>query len=117
MGSANNFGIRKSKTRYVMILNPDTILKSDTLDKIYEVSHNLDFAILSPLNDNNKYPNYKKINNFDDKKDLLDVDQVDGYSMILDKSFFNDNFDEKIFMYLENDDLCLRAKKRKKLYL
>ena len=119
MGSANNFGIRKSKTRYVMILNPDTILKSDTLDKIYEVSHNLDFAILSPLNDNNKYPNYKKINNFDDKKDLLDVDQVDGYSMILDKSFFNDNFfDEKIFMYLENDDLCLRTKKNgKKIYI
>ena len=34
--------------------------------------------------------------------------------MILDKSKFNENFfDEKIFMYLENDDLCLRMKKLK----
>ena len=31
MGSGNNFGINKSKTRYVMILNPDTILKIDIL--------------------------------------------------------------------------------------
>ena len=27
MGSGNNFGIKKSKTKYVMILNPDTVLK------------------------------------------------------------------------------------------
>ena len=26
MGQGNNFGIEKSKTRYVMILNPDTVL-------------------------------------------------------------------------------------------
>jgi len=119
MGSGNNLGIKKSKTRYVMILNPDTILKPDTLSKIYEISHNLDFAILSPLSDNEKYPNYKKVNNSNDEKGLLEVDQIDGYSMILDKNQFNDNFfDEKIFMYLENDDLCLRTKKnRKKIYI
>jgi len=119
MGSGNNLGIKKSNTRYVMILNPDTILKPDTLSKIYEISHNLDFAILSPLSDNEKYPNYKKVNNSNDEKGLLEVDQIDGYSMILDKNQFNDNFfDEKIFMYLENDDLCLRTKKnRKKIYI
>ena len=119
MGSGNNLGIKKSKTRYVMILNPDTILKPDTLSKIYEISHNLDFAILSPLSDNEKYPNYKKVNNSNDERGLLEVDQIDGYSMILDKNQFNDNFfDEKIFMYLENDDLCLRTKKnRKKIYI
>jgi len=119
MGSGNNLGIKKSNTRYVMILNPDTILKPDTLSKIYEISHNLDFAILSPLSDNEKYPNYKKVNNSNDEKGLLEVDQIDGYSMILDKNQFNDNFfDEKIFMYLENDDLCLRTKKNgKKIYI
>ncbi len=119
MGSGNNLGIKKSKTRYVMILNPDTILKKDTLNEIFKISYNLDFAILSPLNDNEKYPNYKKINYFDEDKGLIDVDQIDGYSMILDKNHFKDNyFDEKIFMYLENDDLCLRTKKSgKKIYI
>jgi len=59
MGSGNNFGIEKSSTRYVMILNPDTILKPDTLRRIFEKSKNLEFAILSPLSDDKNYPNYK----------------------------------------------------------
>jgi len=120
MGAGNNFGIKKSNTRYVMVLNPDTILKTDTLSQIFEISKNLEFSILSPLSDNKDYPNYK-INNKQEKEesDLFEVNQVDGYAMILDKKEFNDNFfDEKIFMYLENDDLCLRAKKNnKKIYI
>ena len=121
MGAGNNFGIEKSNTRYVMILNPDTILKPDTLSQIFEKSKNLDFAILSPLSDNKDYPNYKIKNNKtkDQKSDLFEVDQVDGYAMILDKNKFNESFfDEKIFMYLENDDLCLRTiRAKQKIYI
>ena len=53
------------------------------------------------------------------KNDLFEVDQVDGYAMILDKNKFDNSFfDEKIFMYLENDDLCLRIRKAKeKIYI
>ena len=117
MGSGNNIGIEKSDTRYVMILNPDTILRPDTLTNIFQISKNLDFAILSPLSDNENYPNYKLINN--QIENLIDVQSIDGYSMILDKKQFDNNFfDEKIFMYLENDDLCLRARnKGKKIYI
>ena len=120
MGSGNNFGIEKSKTRYVMILNPDTVLKPNTLNQIFEISKNLEFAILSPLSDNKDYPNYKVQKELTNKKKgLFEVDQIDGYAMILDKNQFKDNFfDEKIFMYLENDDLCLRTKKdNKKIYI
>ena len=75
---------------------------------------------MSPVSDNKDYPNYKiysKLKN--DQNDLIEVDQIDGYAMILDTKQFNDNFfDEKIFMYLENDDLCLRVKKnKKKIYI
>ena len=120
MGAGNNFGIKKSKSRYVMILNPDTILKNNTLKEIYEISKNLDFAILSPLSDNKDHPNYKNRNKHEEKKNnLMEVDSVDGYAMILDKTKFNEDFfDEKIFMYLENDDLCLRMKKKgEKIYI
>jgi len=120
MGPGNNLGIKKSNTRYVMVLNPDTILKKDSLNHIFKISKNLQFAILSPLSDNKDYPNYK-INNkkLKNEGELFEVDQVDGYAMILDKKQFNNNFfDEKIFMYLENDDLCLRAKKdNKKIFI
>ena len=116
MGSGNNFGIKKSNTRYVMILNPDTILKPNTLSQIFDVSKDLDFAILSPISDNKHYPNYKIDNDSKQNNNhLFEVDQIDGYSMILDKKQFNEKFfDEKIFMYLENDDLCLRSKKDNK---
>ncbi len=113
MGSGNNFGIKKSKTRYVMILNPDVVLDKNTIDEILKISHNLNFAILSPINKDKNYPNYKINNKTKIKNSLFEVDSVDGYAMILDKTKFENNFfDEKIFMYLENDDLCLRVKKK-----
>ena len=114
MGVGNNLGIKKSKTRYVMILNPDTILNNDTLDQIFKISKSLDFAILSPISDKDNFPNYKIKNKTNYlEKDFFEVDQVDGYSMVIDKSKFDEKFfDENIFMYLENDDLCLRVKKK-----
>jgi len=114
MGAGNNLGIKKSKTRYVMILNPDTILNNDTLDQIFKISKSLDFAILSPISDKDNFPNYKIKNKTNYlEKDFFEVDQVDGYSMVIDKSKFDEKFfDENIFMYLENDDLCLRVKKK-----
>ena len=122
MGSGNNFGLKKSTTDYVMILNPDTILKQNTLSEIFKISYNLDFAILSPISSDEKFPNFIKNKNNQQKiihKDLFEVDRVDGYSMILNKSkFSNQFFDENIFMYLENDDLCLRMKKKnEKIYV
>ena len=114
MGAGNNLGIKKSKTRYVMILNPDTILNNDTLDQIFKISKSLDFAILSPISDKDNFPNYKIKNKTNYlEKDFFEVDQVDGYSMVIDKSKFDEKFfDENIFMYLENDDLCLRVRKK-----
>ena len=100
MGAGNNFGIERSKTRFVMILNPDTILRSDTLNQIFEKSKNLEFAILSPLSDDKNYPNYKIENNKVkiEKNDLFEVDQVDGYAMILDKEKFNNIFLTKKYL-------------------
>ena len=75
-------------------------------------------AILSPISDNLNYPNYKvetrtNISSDELNKDLMQVSEIDGYSMIINKKYFSDKnyFDENFFMYLENVDLCLRAKK------
>ena len=120
MGSGNNFGIKKSKTRYVLILNPDTILKTESIDKMLEVCSEVDFAILSPINEDPKYPNFKFEKNKKKTLDnLFEVDYVDGFAMMLDTHKFDGNFfDENFFMYLENDDLCLRMKKKgEKIYI
>ena len=116
MGAGNNLGIIKSNTQYVYVLNPDVLLNKDTFSNINSSISNLEnFAILSPISDNLSYPNYKinKNNNSIDDNIIKNVEEIDGYSMIINKNFFSDNifFDEKIFMYLENVDLCLRARK------
>tara|TARA_X000000950_G_scaffold265315_1_gene339455 strand:- start:255 stop:1121 length:867 start_codon:yes stop_codon:yes gene_type:complete len=117
MGAGNNLGILRSNTQYVYVLNPDVVLKKDTLSNINtSISGLQNFAILSPISDNLDYPNYKigkKIDETINKDIIANVEEIDGYSMIINKSFFSNNifFDEKFFMYLENVDLCLRAKK------
>jgi len=117
MGAGNNLGIIKSNTQYVYVLNPDVVLKNDTIININNSISKLDnFAVLSPLSDNPLYPNYRSNSTEilkDDGKSISNVEEIDGYSMIINKDCFDDNFffDEKFFMYLENVDLCLRAKK------
>ncbi len=112
MGRGNNVGIKNSSSNYVLIINPDTILYKDTISELISTSNKIDFSILSPLSDNKNYPNYKGVNSEDG--DLIDVDHVDGYSMLINKSKFNNQyFDEEIFMFLENNDLCKRMKIRK----
>ena len=121
MGASNNIGILRSKTQFAYILNPDTKLNVSTIDKLIESADKIvDFAILSPLCSDRRFPNYK---NYEKKSDLnneiIEVDTIDGFSMLINKSKFNNSFfDENIFLYLENDDICLRARKNnQKIYI
>ena len=121
MGASNNIGILQSKTQFAYILNPDTKLNVSTIDKLIEAADKIvDFAILSPLCSDSRFPNYKIY----EKKSVLnnqiiEVDTIDGFSMLINKSKFNNSFfDENIFLYLENDDICLRARKNnQKIYI
>ena len=122
MGASNNIGIKKSNTNYVFILNPDVIFKENTFLGIKEALKKIDdFSIISPLNEDVNFPNYeikKKYQNIND--DILEVDTVDGFSMLINKSKFKNEmyFDENFFLYLENTDLCFRQKKEnEKIYI
>ena len=122
MGASNNIGILRSKTQYVHILNPDTIFRDDTFENLVNTCKKLnDFAILSPLHSKLDYPNFKIYKNVELNNDeITDVDSLDGFSMLINKNKFKDNnfFDENFFLYLENDDLCLRTKKmNEKIYI
>ena len=122
MGASNNIGIKKSNTNYVFILNPDVTFKENTFLEIKETLKKIDdFSIISPLNEDSNFPNYeikKKYQNISD--DIIEVDTVDGFSMLINKSKFKNEiyFDENFFLYLENTDLCLRQKKEnEKIYI
>ena len=121
-GASNNLGIKRSNTQFSYILNPDVIFKKDTFDNLCRSCSDIsDFSIVSPIHSDKNYPNYKikkKYNFISDN--IIEVDDLDGFSMLINKNNFDesDYFDENFFLYLENNDLCLRVKKNnQKIYV
>merc|ERR1711991_205648 len=68
MGAGNNIALKACKTNFAYVLNPDTKLNEDTMDKLIETLNDVsDFTLASPINDNENIPNYKKV---EIKKDI-----------------------------------------------
>ena len=111
-GKGNNLGISKVDTQYAFILNPDTILEENSLEKFYKAQFFLkdDFTILAP----NLFNNYGYFlnSNKNINKEILEVDYVKGFAMLINlkKIHPKDLFDEKFFLFLEEIDLCKRIK-------
>tara|TARA_B100000767_G_scaffold220843_1_gene209175 strand:- start:114 stop:1037 length:924 start_codon:yes stop_codon:yes gene_type:complete len=138
-GAGLNIGLKRSKTKFSFVLDPDVIFREDTFTKISEaISKIEDFTIITPLNSNFKRPNYKIFKNkkfsFFEKKfytrdvnlnndisnDIISVCRLDGYSLLLNMEKFKDKifFDENFFLFRECTDLVLRVvKKKEKVYL
>ena len=112
MGAANNIGLKKSKTQFAYILNPDVRFNKSTFKNLINAVNQIDdFAIISPKNSNLKFPNYKISEDNHINKNILNVEYLDGFSMLINKKKFkNKYFDENFFLYLENNDLCKRVK-------
>ena len=114
MGAGNNIGLKRCKTEYAYVLNPDTKLNNETIHNLLKSLNKIkDFTLASAINDNPKIPNYKFYEVSEENEEFLSVDSIDGFSMFFNLKKFTDNnfFDENFFLYLENDDLCLRVKK------
>jgi GT2 family glycosyltransferase len=111
--AGNNLGISKVKTQYAFILNPDAYLKKDTLKEIYKAVLSLkdNFSILAP----NLKKNYGYFSKplYDLNKNILRVDYVIGFAMLLNlrNIKLKEIFDKKFFLFLEEIDLCRRIKK------
>ena len=117
-GRANNIGLKIVRTKYALILNPDTTLHNDAIENFLKVTQKIrEFAIIGPYIQEEK--NYKEKNNFDDLT-TVPVINVKGFAMFLNLSEFKDIgfFDEIFFFYFEEIDLCKRlVNQGKKIYL
>jgi N-acetylglucosaminyl-diphospho-decaprenol L-rhamnosyltransferase len=109
----NNKGIMEVKTKYALILNPDAELETDTLINFLHTANKIkNFAIIGPAIQDEKIKN--------NIKELTEVSSVKGFAMFLNLEEFKDVgfFDENIFIYLEEIDLCKRLKeKNKKIFV
>ena len=116
MGPANNRGIKLCETDYAFVINPDVKFEINSIQRIIDFTVKKDdYSVLAPISDDINYPNYT-VNNkslINDELDYINVDSVDGFAMLINKRKFKDDlyFDENFFLYLENDDLCIRKKK------
>ena len=117
-GKANNIGLRKVKTKYALILNPDATLHATAIENFFKVINQVPgFAIIGPHIQEKKDEN-KKIDNNNSSPIL--VKNVRGFAMFLNMSEFQDVgfFDENFFFYFEEIDLCKRlVNSHKKIYL
>ena len=95
-GKANNIGLKKTLTKYALILNPDTTLESSSLENFFKTVKEIpDFAIIGPYIQEEKYDNQV----FKNTKPIS-VESVKGFAMFLNMEKFEDIgfFDERFFI-------------------
>ena len=115
-GNGNNLGLSKVKTKYSLILNPDTIIGKNSIDNFFKTANSVpDFAIISPAIQESKDKDLIEKNNT-----LVEVENVKGFGMFFNMDQFKDVgfFDKNFFIYFEEIDLCKRLRiAKKKIYL
>ena len=117
-GRGNNLGLKKVKTKFALILNPDAKLSHDTLKNFFKTASILDdFAIIGP---GIQEQSDKSKNKLFDKSNIIETENVKGFAMFLNLEQFSNIgfFDENFFIYFEEIDLCRRVKNNnKKIFL
>ena len=112
-GKANNLGLQKIKSKYALVLNPDTILKPNALAKFLNSAKDIkNFSLIGPNQDEN-------LSKIIDKKKVYEVNHLKGFAIFFNMEKFNNQnfFDENYFLYFEEIDLCKRIKKKEKKYI
>ena len=119
-GGGANVGLKQANSKYVLYLDVDVELNKTTIEKLYFYANKLeDFSILGPSIDGLTY----KENDFAKRSIYENVHSMKfltGCALFLNMKAINDIgfFDEKIFLYYEENDLYLRSfKKNYKIYL
>lgn len=124
-GRANNLGFKKVETPYALLVNPDAVVCEGCINSLLAAAQlYTDAAILAPqLQDEHGHVHhsYKK-SVFDRERSSgeyitpegdLCADFVSGAVMLLNMKHMRTIgfFDPKIFLYYEDDDICLRARR------
>tara|TARA_B100001057_G_scaffold294557_1_gene294658 strand:+ start:6825 stop:7658 length:834 start_codon:yes stop_codon:yes gene_type:complete len=110
---ANNIGLKLVKTKYALILNPDTILDKNAITNfLRSIGKIKDFWLIGPANDQMIDLDFKE-------NHLKEVNNLKGFAIFFNLSKFNNEyFDENFFLFFEEIDLCRKVKKNNgKIYL
>ena len=119
-GGGNNQILKKSKTKYFFLLSPDTILKKKCEQELMKQINKIkDFSLIAPFAKEKNFGFFQE-NKKTKNKNVLEVDYVKGFAMLFNTEKIKKfkMFDENIFLYLEEIDLCKRLRKKNhKIYV
>ena len=127
-GAANNLGISKASTPFILIINPDIIINEDAIIDLFKnfLNDPDNIGILGPsLYDQKMYRRINGTISYLDQLNGINVSNLSnnipsyntcckflmGCCYLMRKDFFNSlgGFDENFFMYFEDNDLCDRT--------
>ena len=111
--AANNIGLKQAKTKYALVLNPDTILDKNAVKNfLHRAEQKKEFWLMGPANDQMVELEFGN-------DDIIEVNNLKGFAIFFNLSKFNnDYFDENFFLYFEEIDLCKKVKNSNgKIYL
>ena len=117
-GKGNNYGFRKVKTKYALVLNPDSICKRNFFENLNKILIQINnFHLIGCRYSKKSYA--KQAGYFDANKimklgNLAKVDWIKGFSLIINFNKFKSKkiFDENYFLFFEEIDLCKSIKNR-----
>jgi GT2 family glycosyltransferase len=112
----------KDDFEYLMLLSQDVLLSSDSAEKLINqqmITQGITFPTMMNRNTNKVFSKGGVVNKFlgsmtlSTEKPLSDPDWADGSCLVFNKEVFEkvNGLFEKFFMYFEDVDFCLRAKK------
>ena len=112
----------KDDFEYLMLLSQDVLLSSDSAEKLINqqlITKGITFPTMMNRNTNKVFSKGGVVNKFwgsvtlSTNKPLYDPDWADGSCLVFSKEVFEkvNGLFEKFFMYFEDVDFCLRAKK------
>ena len=124
-GVATNKIFKLTKTKFYLSVSPDTIIDDKCINILIKCAKSVkyNFSIISPSSRGKNYGYFEDFNRSNKKhpdQNFFEVDYVTGCSMLINLHKLKKigKFDENIFLYLEEIDLCRRFKiKKEKIYI
>lgn len=129
-GGGNNFGAKQAKGEYLFLLNPDTLIIDHSISRLLEFfEKHHEIGAVTPLLyqkdretlQEGSYGPFQSLSTLIFRRrnlnswqlsdsDTFLVDRISAAALMIKRSLFEklNGFDENIFMYMEDDDLCKR---------